>query len=61
MLTVAGVGLISLASWCSSQAKRGGENASFWAMVGVVLSTTVWVDGLFLAAALLQPNLSGLI
>ena len=61
MLGVAGVGLISLAEWCSSQAKSGSENASLWAMVGVVLSTTVWVDGLFLAAALLQPNLSGLI
>ena len=30
MLGVAGVGLISLAGWCSSQAKRGGENASLW-------------------------------
>ena len=31
------------------------------AMAGAVLVTTVWVDGLFLVAALLQPGMSGLI
>ena len=35
-----------------------GEN---WEMAGAVLVTTVWVDGLFLLTALLQPGLSGLI
>ena len=35
-----------------------GEN---WEMAGAVLVTTVWVDGLFLLTALLQPSLSGLI
>ena len=35
-----------------------GEN---WEMAGAVLLTTVWVDGLFLLTALLQPGLSGLI
>ena len=30
-------------------------------MAASVLTTTLWVDGLFLAAALLQPGLSGLI
>ena len=30
-------------------------------MAAVVLTTTLWVDGLFLLAALLQPGLSGLI
>ena len=60
-LLTAGAGLILIARRCSTQAALGGENAALWSMVGVVLSTTVWVDGLFLAAALLQPNLSGLI
>ena len=32
-----------------------------WEMAGAVLVTTVWVDGLFLVAALLQPGMSGLI
>lgn len=57
----AAAGLIGVARRCHEQANQGGSNAELWSMVGVVLSTTVWVDGLFLAAALLQPNLSGLI
>lgn len=57
----AAAGLIGVARRCHEQANQGGANAELWSMVGVVLSTTVWVDGLFLAAALLQPNLSGLI
>ena len=32
-----------------------------WCMAGAVLVTTVWVDGLFLLTALLQPGFSGLI
>ena len=32
-----------------------------WRMAGAVLVTTVWVDGLFLLTALLQPGFSGLI
>jgi hypothetical protein len=32
-----------------------------WEMAGAVLITTVWVDGLFLLTALIQPGLSGLI
>ena len=38
--------------------RMAGEN---WEMAGAVLVTTVWVDGLFLLTALLQPGLSGLI
>jgi len=60
-LAAAGAALILMARRCAAQAQRGGESAELWSMVGVVLSTTVWVDGLFLAAALLQPNFSGLI
>ena len=38
--------------------RQAGET---WEMAGAVLVTTVWVDGLFLVAALLQPGMSGLI
>ena len=38
--------------------RLAGEN---WEMAGAVLVTTVWVDGLFLLTALVQPGLSGLI
>ena len=38
--------------------RQAGET---WEMAGAVLVTTVWVDGLFLVAALIQPGMSGLI
>ena len=38
-----------------------GTQSEPMAMAASVLKTTLWVDGLFLAAALLQPGLSGLI
>ena len=39
----------------------GGFNSDTAAMASAVLITTLWVDGLFLISALLQPGLSGLI
>ena len=41
--------------------KSHGSEADAGAMAAAVLITTLWVDGLFLLAALLQPGLSGLI
>ena len=42
--------------------KKGhGSEADAGAMAAAVLITTLWVDGLFLLAAMLQPGLSGLI
>ena len=41
--------------------RRWSQMGSTWSMAGAVLVTTVWVDGLFLITALLQPGLSGLI
>ena len=38
-----------------------GSNGDTGAMASAVLITTLWVDGLFLLTALLQPGLSGLI
>jgi hypothetical protein len=38
-----------------------GSNGDAGAMASAVLITTLWVDGLFLLTALLQPGLSGLI
>ncbi len=32
-----------------------------WLVAGTALTTTLWVDGLFVVTTLLQPNLSGLI
>jgi len=42
--------------------KKGhGSEADAGSMAAAVLITTLWVDGLFLLSALLQPGLSGLI
>ena len=38
-----------------------GSDVDAAAMASAVLTTTLWVDGLFLLSALLQPGLSGLI
>ena len=38
-----------------------GSDVDATAMASAVLTTTLWVDGLFLLSALLQPGLSGLI
>ena len=54
LLAAAAVLILSLGRRCHQQ-------GSTWSMAGAVLITTVWVDGLFLATALLQPCLSGLI
>ena len=39
----------------------GGFTGDAGSMAAAVLITTLWVDGLFLLSALLQPGLSGLI
>ena len=39
----------------------GGFTGDVGSMAAAVLITTLWVDGLFLLSALLQPGLSGLI
>ncbi|QNI43448.1 DUF3120 domain-containing protein [Synechococcus sp. A15-28] len=54
LLAAAAILILSLGRRCHQQ-------GSTWSMAGAVLITTVWVDGLFLATALLQPGLSGLI
>ena len=55
-------GLIFFISDQMSQ--RGNINSpagNAWLVAGTALTTTLWVDGLFLVSTLLQPKLSGLI
>lgn len=58
LMLVAGVGaaLVAICHWGWSRPGGGG-----WRMASATLATTLAVDGLFLAAALLAPRLSGLI
>ena len=53
--------LASAAALILSLGRRCHQQGTTWSMAGAVLITTVWVDGLFLTTALLQPGLSGLI
>lgn len=60
LLTLATV-IVGLARWFQVQSRANDPDAEGWAVASSVLITTVMVDGLFLAMALLNPNLSGLI
>ncbi len=55
----------SLIIFLSDQMNQRGRiislSGSAWLVAGTALTTTLWVDGLFLLTALIQPKLSGLI
>ena len=53
--------LLSASRWLREQNHNSAAANESYAMTASVLTTTLWVDGLFLLAALLQPGLSGLI
>jgi hypothetical protein len=61
MLATAATGILITARLLRQRAEEGEAGHDVFGMAAAVLITTLWVDGLFLAAALLQPGLSGLI
>lgn len=61
MLGLAAAVLLRAAQLMKRQARQGGFASETLVMAAAVLTTTLWVDGLFLVAAFLQPGLSGLI
>ena len=62
ILSAAAWSLLQASRWLKSDDHLNSEQTSeTFAMTASVLTTTLWVDGLFLLAALLQPSLSGLI
>ena len=61
LLTTAAGGILVAARLLGQRAEAGAAGHDVYGMAAAVLTTTLWVDGLFLAAALLQPGLSGLI
>ncbi len=60
LLAVGGL-IIVLSSLMERQASLDKVNESSWFVASAALKTTLWIDGLFLLTALLQPSLSGLI
>ena len=61
LLTTAAALILLMARRWRIGALDAGIGSEAMGMAASVLITTLWVDGLFLAAALLQPGLSGLI
>ena len=61
ILTVAAVLILLMSRRLRALSLQPGAGADVMAMAASVLTTTLWVDGLFLGAALMQPRLSGLI
>lgn len=61
LLATAATGILITARLLRQRSLEGTAGDDLLGMAAAVLTTTLWVDGLFLAAALLQPGLSGLI
>ncbi len=61
MLILAAVLIFSIANLMSQRALAHSPSGSTWLVASAALKTTLWVDGLFLLTAFVQPRLSGLI
>ncbi len=61
LLLGAAILILGIASFMRKKALVSEESASAWIVASAALTTTLWVDGLFLITALIQPRLSGLI
>ena len=61
VLSLAAITVLLLGRWMHRKSKSTVPASETWSMAAAVLTTTLWVDGLFLLAAVLQPGMSGLI
>ena len=60
-LVLVGILIIILSNFMDRQATLNKQYESSWLVASAALTTTLWIDGLFLLTALIQPGLSGLI
>ncbi|WP_269622180.1 DUF3120 domain-containing protein [Prochlorococcus marinus] len=60
-LVVAGLLIIFLADQMNQRGTLNSPAGAVWLVAGAALTTTLWVDGLFLVTTIIQPKLSGLI
>ena len=58
---IAGLLIILIANWMNQKSKSELLSSDAWLVSSSALTTTLWVDGLFFATTLIQPQLSGLI
>ncbi len=60
-ISIAALLIILIANWMNQKSKREPLACDAWLVSSSALTTTLWVDGLFFATTLIQPQLSGLI
>ena len=60
-ISIAAILIILIASWMNQRSKSEPISCDSWLVSSAALTTTLWVDGLFFATTLIQPQLSGLI
>ena len=60
-ISIAALLIIWIANWMTQQSKGDPSSCDAWLVSSAALTTTLWVDGLFFATTLIQPQLSGLI
>ncbi len=58
---IAALLIILIANWMNQKSKSESLSSDAWLVSSSALTTTLWVDGLFFATTLIQPQLSGLI
>jgi hypothetical protein len=58
---IAALLIILIANWMNQKSKSELLSSDAWLVSSSALTTTLWVDGLFFATTLIQPQLSGLI
>ncbi len=61
LLIIAAILIILLANFMKQRVRPNSPTSSTWLVASAALTTTVWIDGLFLMTALFAPRLSGLI
>ena len=60
-ISTAAILIILIANWMNQKSKIEPSSCDAWLVSSAALTTTLWVDGLFFATTLIQPQLSGLI
>ncbi|WP_257473268.1 DUF3120 domain-containing protein [Prochlorococcus marinus] len=60
-ISIAALLIIWIANWMNQKSKIEPSFCDAWLVSSAALTTTLWVDGLFFATTLLEPQLSGLI
>lgn len=61
LLIVAAIFIVFISNLMRERAILHTPSGSTWLVASAALTTTLWVDGLFLLTAFVQPRLSGLI